>query len=185
MQMKFQVEQLYSFIYFMAASGHSCGAWASLWLQLAGSVACGFTRPPAYGILVPQPEMKPASASLEDRLFTTGPPGKSLGIPVLTWVEVRNLSFFWDTRNLCEQRLKGLLGENSSFVYCRGWDMLCMSYGIYYWNLPLGPFPGILLICLVESIEIVVKDLNDYFLKKMVKEIKRAAIDPWDPYNRV
>ena len=49
--------------------------------------------------------------------------------------------------------------------------------GIYYWNLPFGPFPGILLICLVESMEIVVKDLNDYFLKKMVKERKTAALD--------
>ena len=130
----------------MDESGHSCGAWASLWSQLAGSVvtACGFSCPPVYGMLVPQPGMKPAPPSLEDRFLTTGPPGKSLGIPVLTWAGVRNLSFFWDTRNLYEQRLKGLLGENSSCVYCRGWDMLGMSYEMMCLPVPKVFLPEIL-----------------------------------------
>ena len=41
-----------------------------------GSVvaACGLSCPAAYGILVPQPGIEPASSALEGRFLTTGPP---------------------------------------------------------------------------------------------------------------
>ena len=35
----------------------------------------------AWGILVPQPGLEPSSPTLEGRSLTTGPSGKSLGIP--------------------------------------------------------------------------------------------------------
>ena len=55
----------------------SCGTWA---LECAGSVVavCTLSRPAACGILVPQPEIEPASPVSEGGFLTTGPPGKSL-----------------------------------------------------------------------------------------------------------
>ena len=56
-----------------------CGTRA-LSLRHANSVvvAHGLSCPAACGILVPRPGISPMSPALEGRLFTTGPPGKSL-----------------------------------------------------------------------------------------------------------
>ena len=40
-------------------------------------VELGLGCPEIFGILVPQPGMKPMSPALEGRILTTGPPGKS------------------------------------------------------------------------------------------------------------
>ena len=50
----------------------SCGSRA---LEGTGSVvaACGLSCPVACGILVPLPEIEPASPALEGRFLTTGP----------------------------------------------------------------------------------------------------------------
>ena len=49
-------------------------------LPCAGSVVveCGPSCPVAWGISVPRPGIEPVSPTLVGRLFTTGPPGKSL-----------------------------------------------------------------------------------------------------------
>ena len=48
------------------------------WGQRAAlDVAHNLNCPKAFGILVPQPRIKPTSPALEDRFLTTGPPGKS------------------------------------------------------------------------------------------------------------
>ena len=54
------------------------GTWA-LQLRQVGSVvvARGLSCPAACGILVPRPEIEPASSALEGGFFTTGPPGES------------------------------------------------------------------------------------------------------------
>ena len=38
--------------------------------------------PAARGMVIPQPEIEPTSRALEGRFLTTGPPGKSLALPV-------------------------------------------------------------------------------------------------------
>ena len=58
--------------FFLAALGLCCDTRTFL------TVACGLSCSPAYGILVPQPGIKPPSPVLEDRFLTIGPPGKSL-----------------------------------------------------------------------------------------------------------
>ena len=61
--------------------GLSCGMQA-LSLRCVGSVvaALRLSCPAACGILVPRPRIKPTSPALEGRFFSTGPPGKSLGL---------------------------------------------------------------------------------------------------------
>ena len=63
---------------FVAVRGllSSCGARAP---ELVGSVvvACGHSCPATCGILVPRPEIEPASPALEGGFLTTGLQGKS------------------------------------------------------------------------------------------------------------
>ena len=52
----------------------------------------------ACGILALQPGIKPTPPALEGKVLTTGPPGKSLGIHILTTIqqlENRELFMFW------------------------------------------------------------------------------------------
>lgn len=59
----------------------SCGSWAPECIGFRGgsvSVVCTFSCSTVCGVLVPQPEIQPVSPALQDRFFTTGPPGKSL-----------------------------------------------------------------------------------------------------------
>ena len=57
----------------------SCGAQAP---DHTGSVVAvrGLSCPTAFGTLVPQPVIKPASPALEGGFLTTGPPGKSYSL---------------------------------------------------------------------------------------------------------
>ena len=99
----------------MAESALSCGIW-DLPLPHAGSLDAtwllwlwrmqGFSCSVAYGVLVPQPGIKPVSPALQGRFFTTGPPGKSpspsvsspppqphsgpsLSLPFLLWLHMK------------------------------------------------------------------------------------------------
>ena len=65
----------------------SCGTWAPEG-KSSVNLACGLSCPEAHGILVSWPWIKPTSPSLEGRLLTTGPPGKS------PWCQE-----FWGERN--------------------------------------------------------------------------------------
>ena len=55
-------------------------------LRCAGSLveARGLSHTVVCGVLVPQPEIEPASPALEGRFSTTGPPGKSPAMPFST-----------------------------------------------------------------------------------------------------
>ena len=65
------------FKYYSFGCVSSCGVWAP---EQAGSVvvAHGLSCPMACGILVPQPGMEPMSPTLEGKILTTRPPGRSL-----------------------------------------------------------------------------------------------------------
>ena len=47
-----------------------------------------FSRPAAWGILVPRPGTEPRSSALQDGFLTTGPPGKSLGWSLLRFLAI-------------------------------------------------------------------------------------------------
>ena len=81
-------------IFYLAVSGLSCGMW-DLSLQCSGFsrvVVCGLSCPAACGILVPQPEIEPASPASEGGFLNTGPRGKSQFV-YLPWRSVYLKSF--------------------------------------------------------------------------------------------
>ena len=63
---------------YLAISGIRCGVQA-LQLSCVGPlvVACGLSRSPSYGILLPRPGIEPKSPALKGGFLTTGAPGNS------------------------------------------------------------------------------------------------------------
>ena len=53
-------------------------------------MACRLSLVVAYGILVPQPGIKPMCPALEGGFLTTGPPGKSQELLVLRLTDFAN-----------------------------------------------------------------------------------------------
>ena len=73
------------FIFYLAASGFSCGMWDLLCIMWGLLLWCtdslvvlGLSGPARCGVLVPGSGIEPQSPALEGGFLTAGPPGKSL-----------------------------------------------------------------------------------------------------------
>ena len=76
-------------LHWVWVSAHGIFCWASV--RLLSVVADRLRGPSACGILLPWPGIKLASPALEGTFLTTGPPGKSLWCPSISfWEAIRS-----------------------------------------------------------------------------------------------
>ena len=63
--------------FFVLFFAFGCSGFSLQRLGASLHIVCGLSCLAAYGILVPQPGIKPVSSTSESRILTTGLPGKS------------------------------------------------------------------------------------------------------------